>query len=326
MWSRVRLPAAIAAGAVAAVFLAATGVSWLLWKPPAELVRPVKPAPPPMAALPSPPPAISEPEPGSEPFRDEPPATTTPAAATLPPPLPPPAGTPAWRRHAQPFTLPAGTVPLAVVIDDMGLDRGRSTRMARLPGPLTLSWLPYAKDLATQTRAAREAGHELLLHMPMEPQGHADPGPDALRAGLDPGEVARRVDAALTAFPGMVGLNNHMGSRFTERRDGMAAVAGVLRQKGLLWLDSRTTPRSVGSAVAAELGVPHAERDVFLDNVQTVEAVRGQLARLEASAKAHGHAVAIGHPHDATIEALRDWLPTLASRGFALAPVSALAK
>lgn len=318
---RVRLAIAIAAGAVLAVFAVAAGVTWLFSAQPAPPVRKIEIAPPQAA--------VSEPEPGmpAEP-EEAPPSPPQPPVkvASLPPPMPPPAGTPAWKRNALPFHPPAGLTPLAVVIDDMGLDRPRSAKVVKLPGPLNLSWLPYAKDLAQQTKAAREAGHELLLHMPMEPLGHADPGPEALRVSLDTAEVTKRFDAALNAFPGMVGVNNHMGSRFTERRESMAPVIAALRQKGLLWLDSRTTPRSVGSALAAEQGVAHVERDVFLDNVQTVEAVRAELAKLESAAKAHGHAIAIGHPHDATIEALQGWLPGLAARGFVLAPVTAFAK
>lgn len=315
---RVRLAIAIAAGAVVAVFAVAAGITWLFSGHPAPTVRTAEPA--------APQPAISEPEPGAAPVPEEPASAPPVKVATLPPPVPPPAGTPAWKRNAQPFTPPAGLTPLAIVIDDMGLDRPRSAKVVKLPGPLNLSWLPYAKDLAQQTKAARDAGHELLLHMPMEPLGHADPGPEALRVSLEAAEVTKRFDSALNAFPGMVGVNNHMGSRFTERRESMAPVIAALHQKGLLWLDSRTTPRSVGSALAAEQGVAHVERDVFLDNTQTVEAVRAELAKLETAAKAHGHAIAIGHPHDATIEALHGWLPGLAARGFVLAPITAFAK
>lgn len=279
----------------------------------------------------------SEPEPEEPAAAAQPPASPAPQAPVvamlLPPPRAPqtplPPSTPdqpLWRRNALPYTAPPGRPLIAVVIDDLGLDRVRSARVVRLPGPLTTAWLPYAHDLPQQTRAAREAGHELLLHMPMEPIGSANPGPEALRISLDSGEILRRFDAALDSFEGYVGVNNHMGSRFTSQREGMNGVVAELRRRGLLWLDSRTTPHSVASAIAVEAGVPSLDRDVFLDNVQSVGAVRAELARLEDIARLHGRAIAIGHPHDATIDALQAWLPTVSARGFALAPVSALVK
>ncbi|PWC34430.1 hypothetical protein TSO352_17405 [Azospirillum sp. TSO35-2] len=260
------------------------------------------------------------------------PAATT--VAMLPPPVPPaiapvqpPAGNAAlWRRNALPMTVPPGKPMIAIVVDDMGLDRKRSTRMAGLHGPLTLSWLPYARDLSAQSRAARANGHELMLHMPMEPSVHADPGPNALLVSLDKGEVMRRFRAALDSFDGYVGVNNHMGSRFTADRAQLAPVLAELHRRGLLWLDSRTTPNSAGLGLAQELKMPWVGRDVFLDNEETVAAVRAQLAKVEQVAKHQGYAVAIGHPHDATIEALASWLPEVQKRGFVLVPVSAVVR
>jgi polysaccharide deacetylase 2 family uncharacterized protein YibQ len=117
-----------------------------------------------------------------------------------------------------------------------------------------------------------------------------------------------------------------MGSRFTASEPDMRLVLAELKRRGLLFLDSRTIAGSVGAAVATQLGVPFAERDVFLDNVQSADAVEAKLAELERIARAHGHAIAIGHPHDATIAALAAWLPTLRARGFALVPLSTIVK
>jgi polysaccharide deacetylase 2 family uncharacterized protein YibQ len=250
--------------------------------------------------------------------------------AALRPPVPPPdlapQGTPAWRRNAVAAEWPKGRPAIAVVIDDMGVDRRRSARAAALPGPLTLAWLPYAHDLPRQAAAARAAGHELMVHLPMQPQGAEDPGPGAMLVGLEAGELRRRVAAALGAFEGHVGLNNHMGSRFTEDRAGMAVVVDELRRRGLLFLDSRTTGRSVGMAAAADVGLPSAGRDVFIDHDPSPAAVRAALGKLEAVARRQGYAVGIGHPHDATIAALAEWLPGLRERGFALVPVSAVVR
>lgn len=241
---------------------------------------------------------------------------------------------PAWRRHALAAPATGGRPMVAIVIDDMGVDQRHSLEAAALSGPLTLAYLPYARDLAQQTAAARRAGHELLVHVSMQPQSRSglsgqaesggDPGPNALTVGLPPEEIRRRLDWALGQFAGYVGINNHMGSGFTASRPGMAVVIGELKRRGLLFLDSRTTPASVGEALAAEVGLPHATRNVFLDNVQTPAEVRARLAELERIAKARGSAIAIGHPHEATLMVLREWLPGVTGRGLALVPLSTI--
>ena len=162
--------------------------------------------------------------------------------------------------------------------------------------------------------------------MPMEPSVQADPGPDALLVRLSHDEIQRRLVRALGSFEGYVGVNNHMGSRFTTDRAAMAPVLAEVRRRGLLWLDSRTAPSTVAESLAGELKLPFAGRDVFLDNVETVPAVRAQLAKTEAVARRQGFAIAIGHPHDATLEALAGWLPEARKRGFALVPLSAVVR
>jgi polysaccharide deacetylase 2 family uncharacterized protein YibQ len=229
-----------------------------------------------------------------------------------------------WRRNAVPFRDLASKPLIAVVIDDVGLDRPHSKRAWELPGPLTLSFLPYAKDLREQAKAARAHGQELMLHLPMEPSGRADPGPNALLVSLSEGELRQRVIIALDSFDGYVGVNNHMGSRFTAYRPGMETVLSQFKARGLLFLDSRTTPSTVGDQVAQELGVPSVARNVFLDDDESLDAVRRKLAETEAVARRQGFVVAIGHPHEATIRALAEWLPTVAGKGFALAPLSAV--
>lgn len=232
---------------------------------------------------------------------------------------------PAWRQFAA-LTPKTGNRPLiAVVIDDMGVDRRRSAKIIGQDGPLTLSFLTYAKDLMTQALDARLAGHELMLHVPMEPSNAAiDPGPNVLATGLPREELERRLDWALDHLDGMVGINNHMGSRFTRDADGMRMVMEALKERGLLFLDSRTTGGTKGPEMALRVGVPFLERNVFLDNVNEVAAVESRLADLEAVALRHGFAIGIGHPRDATIEALRDWVPGMHERGFVLVPITTI--
>jgi len=233
-------------------------------------------------------------------------------------------GAETWRKNAVPFADLNSRPLVAVVIDDVGIDRPRSKRAWDLPGPLTMSFLPYAKDLREQARAARARGHELLLHLPMEPTGRADPGPNALLVSLSDAELRQRTTAALDSFDGYVGVNNHMGSRFTTFRPGMETVLRQFKGRGLMFLDSRTTAQSVGDQLAQEMGVPSIVRHVFLDDDESLESVRRKLAETEAVARRQGFVVAIGHPHEATLQALGEWLPGLQAKGLALAPATAV--
>ncbi|MFI5000367.1 MAG: divergent polysaccharide deacetylase family protein [Reyranellales bacterium] len=229
-----------------------------------------------------------------------------------------------WRRNAVPFAHLNSKPLVAIVIDDVGVDRARSRRAWELPGPLTMSFLPYAKDLREQARAARARGQELMLHLPMEPIGHSDPGPNALLVSLSDSELKQRVTAALDSFDGYVGVNNHMGSRFTTFKPGMETVLRIFKSRRIMFLDSRTTAQSVGDQLAQELGVPSIVRHVFLDDDEAIDAIRRKLAETEEVARRQGFVVAIGHPHESTLQALGEWLPTLPAKGMVLAPATAV--
>lgn len=242
-------------------------------------------------------------------------------------PAPPPAAqeTPQWKKNAVPVSVPPGMAKIAIVIDDVGIDRARSAKVLALPAPVTLAFLPYAPDVAEMARHARKIGHEILVHMPMEPMnGGLDPGPVTLMESMTPDDFTKTLDGNLAALDGYVGINNHMGSRLTQDPQAMARVMAELQRRGLLFLDSRTVAQTVAAQVADRYGVPNASRDVFLDNDPSLSAVRDSLATLEKTAKHKGFAIAIGHPKDETLAALNEWLPTLAAKGFALVPVSAL--
>jgi uncharacterized protein len=214
---------------------------------------------------------------------------------------------------------------VAVVIDDMGLNEAHSQRVLELPGPLTLSFLTYARDLPAWVARARTAGHEILAHIPMEPLDPIhDPGPGALRVSMSPDEVRARVAADLDGWAGYVGVNNHMGSRFCQNRTLMDAVMAELRPRGLFWLDSKTTAHTEGIPAARAARVPCLARDVFLDVVDNRDAVLAQLDRLARRGRWRGAAIGIGHPRDATIQALEQWLPTLEKKRQTLVPITAL--
>ena len=216
---------------------------------------------------------------------------------------------------------------IIVIIDDMGMDRRRSKAIAELPGPLTLAYLPYAPDLPGETGAVKARGHELIIHMPMEPMdAHTNPGPIALRTGMNNAEMDIMLAKAFASFDGYVGINNHMGSKLTQDERAMRHVMAALKARDLFFVDSKTIGSSVASHMAAEAGLRYADRDVFLDNENSVEAVRRNLNQLERLADKKGFAIAIGHPRDGTIAALKEWLPTLKARGFELVPVSSVVR
>ncbi len=210
---------------------------------------------------------------------------------------------------------------IALIIDDMGMTPSVEARVLRFSAAVTLSYLPYAPHVQEQVDQAKARGHDVLLHYPMEPLGKANPGPDALRVGQTPQVWAELMDKNLNKFAGYSGVNNHMGSRFTRDQKGMEAVAEALHQKGVFFVDSRTNPASVAEKVMREKGVKTISRDVFLDDTPSLPAIRGELERLERVARRQGTAVAIGHPHLVTIQALESWFPEAEKRGFRFVPV-----
>lgn len=233
-----------------------------------------------------------------------------------------------WQQHAVAVVPSGGKPMIAIVLDDVGVNRRGARKAIDLPGPLTLSFMTYANGLPEMTAKARQAGHELMLHVPMEPRSAAmDPGPNVLRDDIPQVELLQRLTWGLARFDGYVGINNHMGSRFTASPEGMALVMGELKGRGLLFLDSVTAASSVAGSLAARAGVPYAVRDVFIDNQpEDLAAIHRQLAILEQTARERGYAVGIGHPHDGTVQALTQWIPEMRARGFALVPISAIVR
>jgi hypothetical protein len=211
---------------------------------------------------------------------------------------------------------------IAIVIDDLGLKQNASLRATELAGPLTLAFLPYGENLQALADTARSNGHEVIVHLPMQGAAINDPGPKALITGLSQEELAARIAWNLSRFSGYTGINNHMGSKFTENASGMSQVYDALVARNLFYLDSRTTTKSAARALAIDRKIPYAERDVFLDNTQDASYVAVQLAEAELLAQRHGSAIAIGHPHQVTLDTLARWIPTLAAKGIDLVPVS----
>lgn len=221
---------------------------------------------------------------------------------------------------------PAGRGRAAIIIDDMGHHPRRDAEFLSLGLPLTVAVLPGSAGGAKLGRTAAAQGLEVMLHLPMEPQGYPriDPGPGALLAGMSPQELLDQLKADLAKVPQAKGVNNHMGSRLTADGPAMAVVMAELKHRGLFFVDSRTSPHSRALEMAQKHGVPAVRRTIFLDNLAQVEAVKAQLRRLIAQASGRGWAVAIGHPHRATLTALRDMAAELKQR-LVIVPASALA-
>lgn len=321
----------VAAGSLALIAGLALSLSLMhtlkLVLAPVPVVAPAPPVRPP-EPVPTPVPEGAQSEEAPVPLPHEPVAPED--EETPPPPAAPPVQTamaspprvPAWQAFAVPGKT--GRAMVAVIIDDMGLDRRRSDKVVELPAPLTLSYMTYAPHAEQQAASAHAHGHELMMHMPMQPLAELDAGPDVLMERLSPDELRRRVESDLDRFHGFVGVNNHMGSRFTAYAPGMRIVMGALKNRGLLFIDSMTTEKSVGVAMAREAGVPTAKRNIFLDDVDSEKAVLAQLAKAEEQAKKNGSVIVIGHPHDHTTAALAAWLPTLAKKGITLVPVTTI--
>jgi polysaccharide deacetylase 2 family uncharacterized protein YibQ len=205
---------------------------------------------------------------------------------------------------------------IAIVIDDLGGDVAHTGRAIQLPRKIALAFLPYPRDTPRLEHEAARAGHEVLLHLPMQAQGPHDPGPMTLGVSLPAQENIRRLDWAISRVPDLVGINNHEGSLFTSNAAALGPVMARIAQRRVFFFDSRTTPASRAVTVARAHGVESSDRDVFLDDVVTAAAVDAQLRVLEAKAHRSGAAIAIGHPNEITLDAVAHWVAH--EQGFAL--------
>lgn len=227
-----------------------------------------------------------------------------------------------------PMAMEQGPRPrIAIIIDDVGMNVKWSKAAAQLPGPLTMAVLPYASHAAEFANLSRDQGHDLLIHTPMEAvNAPVSLGGMGLTTDMAEADIVATMDRISTTMDGFIGINNHMGSKFTADRGAMERLMPYLKRHNMIFVDSKTIGSSVAATIAAEQGVPHAVRDVFLDHEETPEFVANALKQVEAVARRNGHAIAIGHPKEATITALQSWLPTLSAKGFDLVGVSALVK
>jgi polysaccharide deacetylase 2 family uncharacterized protein YibQ len=216
---------------------------------------------------------------------------------------------------------------LAIIIDDIGNDRPTADSLLALPYPLTLSILPHlpmSGEIADQTA---KRGDQVMLHLPMQPDSPTTPSePIELRLGMSSPEVRSMLAGMLATVPHVLGVNNHEGSKATSDPALMDALMPALRDRGLFFIDSRTTASTVAADSAHQFGVRAASRKVFLDDQENTKAIDSQIDLAARDAEQNGDAIAIGHPHPETISALRETLPRLKKQGIQLVFASDLVR
>lgn len=273
-------------------------VGWQFLRPRAS--RPPSPHPLPRGSAPVMPTPISTPMPTASP-------TATPSLL--------PSATASAAALASPL---AGAPKLAIIIDDCGQWLSIERGFLKLPVPITLAVLPYVhgtQEIATQ---AHRAGKGVMLHLPMQPISHLYPGPGEITTSMSDAQIIAQTQADLAQVPFAQGVNNHEGSAATANPRVMRAVVSVLARDHLFFIDSRTNAASVAATIAHNAGLASASRNVFLDNKANLAYTQGELREAIRIAKAHGTAIAIGHPRATTLAAIRSMLPEIASDGITL--------
>jgi len=214
---------------------------------------------------------------------------------------------------------------IGLIIDDLGPSLEDADEFLTIDAPIAFAILPHCAHSRDIAITARNKGHVVMLHLPMEPKSRKmNPGAGALRVGDDPLKLVDMISNDLDSVPGAEGVNNHMGSRFTEDMDKMEVVIGEIGKRGLFFIDSRTTADTVAFRVAQAVGVSSAKRDVFLDNDRDVDKIGEKLMELAEKARRNGHALGIGHPYPETMEAIRANLEKIRAKGARIVPVTAL--
>lgn len=227
-----------------------------------------------------------------------------------------------------PVVQGGGTGQLAIIIDDMGANMQQARALAGIGVPLTFSIIPGLNNYKEVAAFAASGGVEIMIHIPMQSKGWPERRLEAngLLVSMADTDIVEHLDGFMRTIPKAVGANNHMGSEFTEHEDKMRVVLERLKGKGLFFVDSVTSPKTVGIRLAQELGMKTGRRNVFLDNEQDGIYILGQLNQAVRMAKKTGAAIAICHPHPATIQTLAAALPGLEKQGITLVPASRLVK
>jgi len=219
---------------------------------------------------------------------------------------------------------PARQGTLVFIIDDAGNNLNELEPFLRFPGPLTIAVLPGLPHSAETARRIRAAGKEVFLHQPMEAIGGQDPGPGAIYTGMNAAEILAILNKNIAEIGPVAGINNHQGSRITMDQQAMETVLAFCRERGICFLDSRTTAQTVVPAVARNLGIKIGERNIFIDNEQTRQSMNRYIENGLTLAAHNGSAVMIGHTWSPELAPLLTELyQNVITQGYTLATASA---
>lgn len=215
-----------------------------------------------------------------------------------------------------------------IIIDDMGNQYKPCLPLIKSKYPVTFSILPNCPFSRRISQEGHKSGHEIILHAPMEAWDNesniraSKPGKLFLTTEMDNQKLTVQLENMIKAVPNIIGISNHMGSKFTENSAKMKVVIRILKDKNLCFVDSRTSTNSKGLILAKEFGVLSAGREVFLDNDQSYDQTIKQLVMLMEVSAAEGSAVGIGHPYPSTIKALNNMLPHFENNKIEIVPLS----
>jgi polysaccharide deacetylase 2 family uncharacterized protein YibQ len=233
-------------------------------------------------------------------------------------------------RPAQVYARPAPSATrarprIALVIGGLGLnDLTTTSAIAKLPGEVSLAFAPYGANLKAQAAKAREAGHEVLLQMPMESFDYPQdsPGPQTLTTDATAGQNLERLHWVMARASGFVGIENFLGARFTADEAALTPILKELAERGLLFLDDGSSARSLAPAIGAGMRLPVGRADIVIDAAPNVPAIDAALNRLEAMAREKGVALASASALPITLDRLSRWTAGLSERGIDLVPVT----
>jgi len=231
-----------------------------------------------------------------------------------------------WRVYSRPFNELDTRPRVSVVLTDLGLDKESTEAAIRLPGVVTLAFAPYAQGLEDWIEMAREAGHEVMITLPMEPIDYprSDPGPYALLTTLAPDENLRRLEWVLSRATGYVGVTNFQGSKFASDMRSLRPIMAELKRRGLLFLDAHASVVSVAPQLIRSTGIAGETADKSIDVEASESSIRRSLEDLVELSRRNGSAIAVGQPYPVTLRTVRAWIETLDQAGVMIVPLSAM--
>lgn len=239
-----------------------------------------------------------------------------------------PDGRKAWETYARPFEGDTKLPRIAIIMTRMGVSRSLTEAAAEILSPeISFSFSPSASDLDSQVAMAQQAGHEIFLDIPMEPFGYPinDPGPLTLLTSLSAVDNLNRLESALGRTVGYAGVIGIKGSQFTTDEEALTPVLAVLKERGLMYVDSAATSRTIALEIAGSIQLPRAVANANIDDNPAITEMERRFAALERTARRTGYALGVVPPLPMTIDLLASWSATLAERGFTLVPATAIA-